>query len=204
MATDYPIPCIINERARGQRPGSSRFVQNAYFYPRGVTIVVLHCIDQGMASHIVANCFVECMEPWGRNQEDRTTELERRIAVFYKENKQAAKIQGKLTFERLKTSNDWPKLKAKAAATRHLATLALELAVEAAAALHADAPAPVKLHARRRRAVCQLLVRFYTLLYTQGRYFTTAAKKEIGDLGNKLVKIYTQLALEALGARIRF
>ena len=159
----------------------------------------MSCLDQGMSSHIVANVFVECMDPWGRNQADRTAELERRIGELCYANKDAAKIQGKLTFERLKTSNYWPKLKAKAAATRHMATFALELAVAAERALHPAAAPATKLHAWRRRAVCQLLVRFYTLLRIQGRYFTRAATEEIQGLGAKLRTIYIQLADEAMG-----
>ena len=50
------------------------------------------------------------------------------LDVWYKANRDAYKIQGPLTLARIKTSGDWPKLKAKAAATRHIMRYALKLA----------------------------------------------------------------------------
>ena len=47
---------------------------------------------------------------------------------WYKDTKETTKLRGKLTFERIKTSNDWPKLKCKAAAVRHLLRYAEKLA----------------------------------------------------------------------------
>jgi hypothetical protein len=170
----------------------------------GVTIDVLHAVDAGVASHIIANVFVEIMHGWGANQAARTRVLEGKIKDFYNENKHSAKIQGKLTFERLKTSNDWPKLKAKAAATRHLAHFALELAVAEDLAVPADADDAVKLHSRRRRAVCQLLVIFYSMLESNGRYFSRDDQRRVADCGRNLVIIYSQLAAESVAKEERF
>jgi hypothetical protein len=169
----------------------------------GVTVDVLHAVDQGLASHVVANTFVELIHPWGPNQAARTAALEARIKTYYDVNRESSKIQGKLTFERLKTSNDWPKLKAKAAATRHLAAFALELAAEADDSLPPGASPAVRLHSRRRRAVCQLLVRFSELLDGHGRYFTVAAKTEIAEIGRNLVTIYSQLSAESVASEQR-
>lgn len=55
--------------------------------------------------------------------------------------------EGRLTIERLLTSGHWPKFKAKAAATRHLARYALLVDLD-----------------RRTTLVAQLLVRFHTLI----------------------------------------
>ena len=169
----------------------------------GGTIDVLHAVDQGMASHVIANTFVEIMQSWGPNQAARTAALEARIKHWYNVHKEPTKIQGKLTFERLKTSNDWPKLKAKAAATRHLAHFALELVEREDDSLPVAASEEVKLHSRRRRAVCQLLVRFYELLRRHGRFFTASAKTEIAENARNLLTIYTQLAQESLDKQER-
>ena len=62
--------------------------------------------------------------------------------------------------ERLRTSKVWPKLKAKAAATRHLALFAFELISELGDPTHpywGD-------HDRLAQGVCQLLCRFYELV----------------------------------------
>ena len=121
----------------------------------GVTIDVLHAVDQGLASHVVANALVELSQPWGPNQAARAAALDRNIQDWYKTcERRPSKVQGKLTWERLKTSNDWPKLKAKAAATRHLSRFALEEAKKFDEALPEDAEPTLKLHSRRRRAVC--------------------------------------------------
>ena len=53
--------------------------------------------------------------------------LRRTPTTRCKANKSMSRVQGKLTVERLRTDGGWPKLKAKAAATRHLVHFALEL-----------------------------------------------------------------------------
>ena len=146
---------------------------------------------------LMANTFIECMHPWGNNQNERVAVLQRRIDDFQKTNKGTAKLQGKLTFERLRTGGDWPKLRAKAACTRHLSRFALLLAVEADNALPADAPADVKLHSRRRRAVNQTLVRFYEILDEHDRFFPEDALVELERIGRTLLVVYTQLSAEA-------
>ena len=67
-------------------------------------------------------------------------------------NRGESRIQGKLTIDRIKTSGGWPKLKAKAAATRHLATFALFLCRKYHNGSGLD---------DRMQAVCELLVRFF-------------------------------------------
>ena len=48
--------------------------------------------------------------------------------------------------------------------------------------------------------VCELLVRFYTILDTQGRFFSKSIKKELSQLGLTLFTCYSRLAAEALKA----
>eukprot|EP00959_Pyramimonas_sp_CCMP1952_P475406 9504166-Pyramimonas_sp.AAC.1 len=81
----------------------------------GVALDCLHVLDQGIASHIIANALVEVMGlgHWGGNQQLQAQGLEKSIKSWYDNHRTDSRIQGKLTYERLKTSNDWPKLKAK-------------------------------------------------------------------------------------------
>ena len=170
----------------------------------GVTVDVLHCVDQGMAAHIIANTFIEVSASWAPNQAERARLLQVRAQDWYAANPSTtSRLQGKLTWERLRTTGDWPKLKAKAAATRHLSKFSLMLAVEADDALPADATDEQKHHSRRRRAVNQLLVHFYDILSKHGRYFPSEVQTEIAHLARTLLKLYTQLAEEALIARQR-
>jgi hypothetical protein len=116
------------------------------------------------------------------------------LDVWYKANKEAYKIQGPLTLARIKTSGDWPKLKAKAAATRHIMRYALKLAVQ-----HNSG----SIHDQRRLAVCQLLVRFYDILDQSGRYLSEEHKAELPMIAQNFMLNYQRLTQEALGMRLR-
>ena len=70
------------------------------------------------------------------------------LHAFYKATRETARIQSNISIERLRTSGDWPKLKAKAAATRHCTKFALHLASK-----HCDGSE----HNLRRLAVVQCL-----------------------------------------------
>ena len=98
-------------------------------------------------------------------------------------------MQGKLTVERVRTKGGWPKLKAKAAATRHLSTFALYLATT-----YDDGSD----HDRRMIAVCQLLDRFYQIIDKEGQLLSDAAKAEMSELGTNLCVLYAQLSSDAL------
>ena len=112
-------------------------------------IDTLHTVDLGAASHIIANIMMACisLHQWGSNQDESILGLRAALAEFYKKTKCQKKMQGKLTIDRIRTSNGWPKLKAKAAVTRYLAPFALELA-EAHLGI-------------REQMLCKLLVRLY-------------------------------------------
>jgi hypothetical protein len=163
----------------------------------GVMLDVLHTIDQGVATHLVANIFVELCAAghFGPNQAAQAVALHAAIHVWYKDQSRevrSSKIQGSLTFERLRSRNDWPKLKAKAAATRHIARFALKLAHD-----HNSG----SLHDRRRVAVIELLCRFYEIIMGEGMFLSSAAKQELVLLGPVFFQTYVGLSREAVDSR---
>ena len=103
-------------------------------------------------------------------------------------------MEGKLTPQRVRTSGDWPKLKAKGANTRHLVPYTLALA---------QANNSGNDHDNSRVALCQILDRFYTILESEGRWLSEAAKDEVEPMGRLLFNIYRNLSREALGERRR-
>ena len=155
-------------------------------------IDVLHCVDQGVASHIVANVFWlfikrKVFAPH-LTQGQQVPKLYSAMQAHYKESKETSKIQGKLTVERIKTKGDWPKLKAKAAATRHLATFALHLIRK-----YGDG----SLHDKRVLGVCQLLCGFYEIIRDEGMFFSAAAQTKMSKTGSSLCVLYSQLLKQA-------
>ena len=97
-----------------------------------IMIDVLHIVDQGVASHVIGNVLFEVMRlgQWGRRLADQTAGVSADLNTWYSTAKKAktSKLQGKLTLERIRTDGGWPKIKAKAAATRHLSEYALAIA----------------------------------------------------------------------------
>ena len=89
-----------------------------------VMVDTLHTVDQGVASHIIGNVFwliaVKRRAFGGASQDEQIKNLDKHMRQWYKDTKAESTVQGKLTKERVRTSKKWPKLKAKAAATRHL------------------------------------------------------------------------------------
>ena len=76
----------------------------------------------------------------------------------------SSKLQGALTYERIKTSSEWPKLKAKAATTRHMSRFAKYLAEK-----HDSGST----HDRRRRLAADMLVVFYDIVEKRPRHPTS-------------------------------
>ena len=153
-----------------------------------VMIDVLHTVDQGIASHIIGNVFWELVSAkvWvPTNQPDNVAKLNELLTQWYKDNKDKYRVQGKLTIERLRQDGGWPRFKAKAAATRHLADFALELATK-----H-DSGSD---HDRMRTAVCQLLVEFYTILKSEGVFLSQEGKHRLSQCGVRLCSLYAQLS----------
>ena len=162
----------------------------------GVTTDVLHAVDQGVACHVVANVFIEIMglNLWGANQDENLRGLEKDILEWQKAQGETCRLQGKLTFARIRTSAEWPKLKAKAAITRHL----IDYAVHLCRAHDSGSD-----HDRLRSAVCDRLQRFYIILEKEGRYLSEAAKRELPELAVTFMRAYEKLSLEALRDNVR-
>ena len=118
--------------------------------------------------------------------EDNIAALNQELDTWHKTNKASSPIQGRLTKDRVRTSNNWPKLKAKAAATRHVIPFCLELAQK-----HLD---------RRRIALCQQLHSLYLLMDTQGMFLDEAAKRRVPVLGRQLCSLFAALSTEAFEA----
>ena len=164
-----------------------------------VTIDILHVMDQGVTSHIVGNIL------WilaigrgllgGRTHADRIKKLAAHLKQWYKETRCKSQIQGKLTIERLRTSAAWPKLKAKAAATRHLAEYILALMVQ-----YSDE----SLHDQRALALCRVLVDFYKLMETESMFLRPEARSAIAVLGLRISVLYSGLASAAADSLERF
>ena len=108
---------------------------------------------------------------------------------WYKDTKETTKLRGKLTFERIKTSNDWPKLKCKAAAVRHLLRYAKKLASDNNSG---------NTHDQRRLACCTILQRFYDICDNNERWLPQDELNELAEGARTFLGIYANLARESL------
>ena len=86
-----------------------------------ILVDVLHAADLGMTAHIIGNIMWESVlqKYWGASTQD--------LDSWYKKTKCKVKLQGKLTQQRIRAHGQFPKLKSKAAAARHLADYALDV-----------------------------------------------------------------------------
>ena len=156
-----------------------------------VTPDILHAVDQGVCTHVLGNIFYEVIQKhcFGGNDIDSNTKaLYSDMKAWYAANRDSSKFQGKLTIQRIKTSNDWPKLKAKAACTRHLIKYGIDLSTR-----FNDGT----VHDRRRLAVATLLGRWYELIDTTDRRFSDGVVQELKTIGRDFMGLYTGLSLEA-------
>jgi hypothetical protein len=161
-------------------------------------------VDQGTGSHIVGNVFwyIACVKRvfGGTTNEERIAFLQADLNKWYKRTKATSRIQGELTIDRIRTSKSWPKLKAKAAATRHAAAYALELMLTHASTDEAD---PWYQADQMAIGVCQLLVQFYAMLQFESRYLSAAATAAAPELGRKLSILYGRLSTFAFNMGIK-
>ena len=164
-----------------------------------IMVDVLHTVDLGIAAHIIGNVFwvlVILRSVFGGGaMADKAKLLQQNLTKWYKSNRVTTQLQGTLTAERIRTSGGWPKLKAKGAATRHLAGFALFLVQTYCGASEED---------RCMLGVCQLLVRFYDILQSESQFMRSSAKQEIAKLGRNLALLYNKLSLMAIhsGAKL--
>ena len=157
-------------------------------------IDVLHCVDLGCASHVIANIFMDCIKRnvWRAGKmEDNVACLNGELKKWHSANKTKCKIQGELSISRLRTAGGYPKLKAKAAATRFIADFALDLAKK-----HCN-------HDRRIVAVALCLCRFYNILAAEPMHMSKNACDELSTIGRQLCQLYGTLSREAATQRKR-
>ena len=163
-----------------------------------VMVDTLHTVDLGVAAHIIGNVFVILAIHravfGGRTYDDRVKRLQQHLNDWYRRTRATSKLQGAITLERLRTDGGWPKLKAKAAATRNLADYALELMETYGNAGIEDDMA---------KSICRLLVRFYTILREEDLILSDAAKVELPELGQRLGVLYASLSARALAREQR-
>ena len=132
---------------------------------------VLHAVDLGVACHITANIFIEAMADGvfgDGNQDARLEHLQNDLVQYYNDNKDVHRIAGELGFSRIRTSGEWPKLKAKGAQTRHICRYALKLAQENNKGTE---------HDNDRLVVIQLLCKYYDILESDGMFHSNDSKK---------------------------
>ena len=162
----------------------------------GVFADVLHTIDQGVASHLVGNIMHDVMRQghWGNTQSDQAAKLDQHLKAWYKSQKEGTRIDGKITFQRVKKSDDWPRLLAKAAPTRRLAPYALALATEFDRGSE---------HDKLRKGAAQALVKIYDIFEREPRFPSMAARGELADLSVAFMGIWGRLSSEALSIKSR-
>lgn len=166
-----------------------------------VMIDVLHTVDLGTASHIIGNIMWECVVRktlGGSTQQENIKLLNGDLNAFYKKSNtphsRINRIQGKLTMDRLRTEGGWPKLKAKAAATRHAAAYALDLWIRISSGNDSDLMV---------LAVIERLVEFYSLIDFESMYMRASARCRLPVLGKELCTLYNVLACQAFAAHTK-
>ena len=137
-----------------------------------VMVDILHTVDLGITAHIVANMFWELAlaKTWPGIQTEAVSLLTAEMKAWLSRTRAKYRLQGELSVSRIRTSNDWPKLKGKAAQLRCLSRFALEFARK-----HDSGSQ----HDRRRSGVAQLLVRFCEIVDQEGTFLSDAAVREM-------------------------
>ena len=153
-----------------------------------IMVDVLHAVDLGIASQIIGNVLYEILPRFGPNKDVQIQALNSRLKTWYRENKVTSQIRGKLTMSALKAPGKSPELKAKAAATRHIAPFAAQLAAE-----FNDGT----LHDVRRQAVIDSLVDFYTIIEHGSRQISDKGLQRLPACCQQLCTAYAFLASEA-------
>ena len=131
---------------------------------------------------------------FGSNDDESIQALQKDLNDWYDQNPGTYKLQGKLNFARIRTTGDWPKLKAKAAATRHIIKYCKILC---------ERYGTDSTHDKRRLALVCLLDEFYTICASEGRYLSDDAKRKLPKLAQSFMQLYRKLSKEAYDARER-
>ena len=174
---------MTHESWRSELLDNGQEIPSLFRYTRrlrieSIVIDSLHTAELGITAHVLGNIFQLCIN-------DRV--FGATVDANVKREKTPNRFNGKLTKDRICSSNSWPKLHTKGAIARCLVPYDLGLALQ-----HLGS---------REQLVCQLLVRYYTLLASEGQFFSPAAKVEMPALGLRFCKEYSKLAAAAATAR---
>ena len=181
-------------RAQGREISAIWLIVTMTVY--GIIKDILHALDLGMTSHINANVFIEVMDTnvWGNTQDLKLAGLQGALDDWYRQNKHAYKIQGELGFSRIRTSNDWPKLKCKGAQSRHLLKFTLDLCRK-----HHDGAK----HDQDRLVLVSCVCRYYDIVDRDPMFHPEASQIELDKVGRAGFEAYLRLSREALNKQIR-
>ena len=158
-----------HESWRSELLDNGQELPSLFQYTRGLrieSIVIdpLHTGELGITAHVLGNIFQLCIDArvFGATVDANVKNLASDLDAWEKREKTPNRFNGKLTKDRICFSNSWPKLHTKGVIARCLVPYAL---------------------GPREQLVCQLLVRYYTLLASEGQFFSPAAKAEMPALG---------------------
>lgn len=129
---------------------------------------------------------------WGNIYAQRMKNCATYLRTWYSNTRCPSRIQGALTADRVRPSGEWPKLRAKAAQTRHIARFALPL-MQTFGSINSLEDF-VKLHDRLALGVIQQLVRFYQLLDENPKFATAEAQDELATVGNTMEMLCSRLS----------
>ena len=91
-----------------------------------VMVDALYCMDLGITAHRRSHVFMRCIKKraWRAtaHAENLVIDLDDEIRAWFRQKGEKSKLQKKLTLARLRSSSGHPELKAKGAATRHMAS----------------------------------------------------------------------------------
>jgi hypothetical protein len=158
-------------------------------------------MEQGMTSHVVGNTFWHmavvrgCFG--GTTMGAKIINLNAYLRNWYKTTQCKRRIQGALTQERLRGQADWPKLKAKAAATKHVVAFCVHVMET-----FGDLADPFG-EGNMILAVCKLLLRFYHIMDHASQFLTDGQKTELRKLSETFCGIYANLSAKSFAAGSR-
>lgn len=164
------------------------------FRLENIMIDVLHTIDQGVSSHVIGNVLwitaVIKKAFGGTTQAENLQNLQKDMKQWYEKHKfQGSQLQKQIMPDNVRTKAGWPKLNAKAAMTRHLATYALDLVQRFVSS---------SIEYMLALIVVQNLGRFYEILNYESMCVSGAIKAVLPNPSKRFSCAYGQLAALAL------
>ncbi len=177
-----------HERYLADLAGSNppRIFQIIGFRHEGVVIDVMHCVDLGVALHVVGNVFYEIVQSkvLGRTQAESVGALSRDLASWYKAHKVPSRF-GALQLEHFKQSGKAPKFRGKAAVTRHIVPFVVSLCTKYNKGTQ---------HDQFRLACATALASFYGALEACPRRMSMECKCELAKFGREICSFYAALS----------